>query len=248
MTSDEKSLEQVILKVRAADVALSKQDMLSEPEHVRLAGMHEGARPAFVTARTMLREMLGDYMGLLPASVPLVQDGAGRRIFIEGFSSNEPPFFSVSHTGGAEEGIAATAVSDTCPIGIDIQQLDPLVDWQRVAERRFPEAEAAVLLAMPEEEGCMLFFTLWAIKESFVKMENGTLMPYLRGIELRLSGDKLTLQAPTPSGLKEAHIYFHYVPEFQMVVAAVAAKPVEFQLDCNIQLAERRPDPLLNLG
>ncbi|MEX0299285.1 MAG: 4'-phosphopantetheinyl transferase superfamily protein, partial [Kordiimonas sp.] len=141
-------IETVTLKIRAADAGLGNQDILSEAEHKRLAGMHEGARPAFVTARTMLRTALGDYMGLLPNAVPLTQEGAGR-IYIDGFDEKEPPFFSVSHTGGAEEGIASVAVSGTSPIGIDIQQLDPVVDWARVAERRFPESEWAILSAMP---------------------------------------------------------------------------------------------------
>ncbi|MFC3051671.1 4'-phosphopantetheinyl transferase family protein [Kordiimonas pumila] len=246
MTGDAGSLERVKIKIRAADAALTKQDMLSEAEHARLAGMHEGARPAFVTARTMLREMLGGYMGLLPGAVPLHQAGAGRRVRLDGFSQDEPPFFSVSHTGGAEDGISAIAVSETTPIGIDIQQIDPEIQWQRVAERRFPEAEAELLLAMPESEGQMLFFTLWAIKESFVKMEDGTLMSYLRQIELDMTDGQFSLKVPSPKGTKKAHIFFHYIPEFEMAIAAVAASPVVFELDSTIMMANRRPDPLSN--
>lgn len=238
-------IETVILKIRAADAGLGNQDILSEPEHTRLAGMHEGARPAFVTARTMLRTALGDFMGLMPNAVPLTQEGAGR-IYIDGFDEKEPPFFSVSHTGGAEEGISSVAVSGTSPLGIDIQQLDPVVDWARVAERRFPESEWEILSAMPEEEARMLFFTLWAIKESFVKMEDGTLMPYLRGVELDLKGDGLVLQKLTPGGTEDATIYFHFVPDHALVIALVSEKPIKVVLDCQIEHAGRRADPLHN--
>lgn len=238
-------METVKLEIRAADLALSSQEILSPTEHLRLARMHAGARPAFVTARTMLRHALGDYMGLTPAAVPLIQEGAGR-VFIEDFADDEPPFYSVSHTGGAEDGIAAVAVAETCPIGIDIQQVDPAVDWRRVAERRYPMEEWAILSAMPEEEGRMLFFTLWAIKESFVKMEDGKLMPYLRQIELDFTDGKPSLKAPTPGGCVDATIFFHFVPEFHLAVAMVAAKPIKIELDSDIQIAERRPDPLTN--
>lgn len=238
-------MEKVTFKIRGADTALSSQEILSAGEHARLAAMHEGARPAFVTARTMLRSALGDYMGLTPAAVPLLQEGAGR-IFIEGFDDNEPPFYSVSHTGGAEDSIAAIAVADSCPVGVDVQQIDPVVAWRKVAERRFPEAEWAILNGMPEEEGRMLFFTMWAIKESFVKMENGKLMPYLKGVELEFSTGLPRLNAPTPGGCKDATIFFHFVPEYQLAVALVATKPVEIELDCNIQKPERRADPLNN--
>ena len=236
-------VETITLKIRAADQALSAQEILSPTEHTRLANMHVGARPAFVTARTMLRGALGDYMGLTPSAVPLCQEGAGR-VFIEGFADDEPPFYSVSHTGGAEDGIAAVAVAETYPIGLDIQQIDPAVNWRRIAERRFPAEEWALLSAMPDEEGRMLFFTLWAIKESFVKMEDGNLMAYLRGVELDFADGTPKLKSPTPGGCTGATIFFHFIPEFQLAAALVAGGKAVIKLDSNIQTASRRADPL----
>ncbi|WP_417451259.1 4'-phosphopantetheinyl transferase family protein [Kordiimonas sp.] len=238
-------MEKVVLRVRAADASLSGQEVLSAAEHARLAGMHEGARPAFVTARCMLRASLGAHMGLLPGAVPLSQQGAGR-VRIEGFADDEPPFFSVSHTGAAEAGISAVAVSQSTPIGIDIQQLDPSVDWRRVAERRFPAEDWALLRNMSDEIGRMLFFTLWSIREAFVKMEDGKLMPYLRNIRVDLAARPPKLAAPTPAGREDAMIYFHFVPEHQLMIALVAAQRIEVDLDRDIQPMERRPDPLLN--
>ena len=236
-------VETVKLRIRAADPALSGQDALSEAEHARLAGMHEGARPTFVTARQMLRNALGDHMGLLPGAVPLRQEGAGR-VRIEGFEDHEPPFFSVSHTGSAEEGISAVVVAESSPIGIDIQQLDPVVDWRRVAERRFPPEDWALLGNMSDEIGRLLFFTLWSIREAFVKMEDGKLMQYLRNVQVDLTARPPKLAAPTPGGLSDAMIYFHFVPEFQLMIALVSKYPVEVDLDCDIQPISRRPDPL----
>ena len=242
-----RTLERVVVKIRAADPALPRQDVLSPSEHERLAGMHEGARPAFVTARGMLRTALGDYMGLLPGAVPLVQEGAGR-IHIDGFAEDEPPYFSVSHTGAAEEGIAAVAVAESTPLGIDIQQLDPSVDWRRLAERRFPADDWALLSAMSDEIGRMLFFTLWSIREAFVKMEDGKLMPYLRHIQLDLTARPPKLANPTPGGLDDAFIFFHFEPDHNLMIAVVAAKPIDLDLDCDIKPVERRPDPLTNRG
>ncbi len=247
MPYDLEKKESVKFKIRASDPALTSQSILSEAEHVRLAGMHEGARPSFVTARGMLRKALAAFMGLTPPAVPIVQEGAGR-VLLEGFKDSEPPFYSVSHTGGAEDGIAAVAVSETTPIGIDIQQIDPTVDWMRVAERRLPDDEWMLLAAMPESEARMLFFTLWAIKESFVKMEDGKLMDYLRNIELDLSSGHPELKAPTPKGLKSAHIFFTFVPEHQIAVSLVSEKPIDVDFDCDIKPATRRADPLQNKG
>lgn len=234
-------------QIRAADPALGQQHLLSDSEHDRLAGMHEGARPAFVTARTMLRAELGAYMGLTAAAVPLEQEGAGR-ISISGFQPGEPPYFSVSHTGAAEAGIAAVATTDATPIGIDIQQVDHVIDWRRVAERRFPKREWLLLAAMPPNEGRMLFFTLWAIKEACVKLEDGTLMPYLRGVEIEFENGQFRLVAPTPRGLETASIFFHYVPEFELAVACVSRDPVEVLLDCSIEPPAPKSDPLNNIA
>lgn len=238
-------LEQITLKIRAADPALADQDILSDAEHDRLAGMHEGARPSFVTARAMLRRELGKYMGLRGSAVPLRQEAAGR-ISIDGFKDNEPPYYSVSHSGAAEAGIAAVAVSNSTPIGIDIQQIDHHIDWRRVAERRFPGREWDLLKAMPENEGRMLFFTYWAIKESCVKMENGTLMPYLRGIEIEFQDGKFVLVSPTPGGLSGITIFFHFYAEFELAVACVCQQQAAVTPDCDIKRPEIRPSSLEN--
>lgn len=239
--------EQIKLKIRAADPALGGQDILSAAEHSRLASMHEGARPSFVTARTMLRQALGQYMGLVGEAVPLVQEGAGR-VFLDGYNDDEPPFFSVSHTGAAEAGIAAVAVSETSPVGIDIQQIDHQTDWRRIAQRRFPSGEWDMLRAMPDDEGKMLFFTLWSIKEACVKMENGTLMPYLRGVEIEFHAGSFRLASTTPKGLAEATIFFHFVPEVELIVACVSMHEAPVQLDCNIVRRAAGPNSLDNTG
>ena len=228
-------IEQISLKIRAADPALSEQGILSDSEHLRLASMHEGARPSFVTARAMLRRELGSYMGLVGSAVPLEQKGAGR-VSITGFKEDEPPFFSVSHSGSAEAGIAAVAVSQTAPIGIDIQQIDHHIDWKRVAERRFPEREWDLMRAMPDNEGRMLFFTLWAIKEACVKMENGTLMPYLRGIEIEFRGGRFYLISPTPAGSTDISIFFHFLPNLDLAVSCVSQQETMVTLDCDVEM------------
>lgn len=237
--------DRAVLKVRAADVTLAGQECLSDAEHERLAGMHEGARPAFVTARHMLRSDLGSFMGLTPGAVPLAQQGTGR-VRIDGFGDDEPPYFSVSHTGAAEEGIAAVMVTEACPIGIDIQQIDQTVDWRRLAQRRFPPEDWALLANMSDEVGSMLFFTLWSIREAFVKMEDGKLLPYLRNVLIDLTERPPGLAAPTPKGCGSPFIFFHFEPGHQLMIAAVAEKPIDLHLDCSIRVTDRRPDPLTN--
>lgn len=231
--------------LRAADPGLKGQDVLSVAEHTRLAGMHEGARPAFVTARSMLRRRLATFMGVTPNTVPLTQVGAGR-IAIDGFRDDEPPFFSVSHTGAAEAGIAGVAVSAAAPIGIDVQQIDRSLNWQRIAERRFPPDEVTTLMAMPEEAARMLFFTLWSIKEAFVKLEDGTLMPYLKGIRLAFADGSFSLSSSTPAGLASASIFVSSEPDHNIVLACVCPKSLPVHMDSDLQTSANTTSSLQN--
>lgn len=239
------TLSGIHFALRTADPGLSGQDILSVAEHTRLASMHEGARPAYVTARAMLRRRLAAFMGVTPNTVPLTQVGAGR-IAIDGFRDDEPPFFSVSHTGAAEAGIAGVAVCAEAPIGIDVQQIDPNLNWQRIAERRYPADELATLMAMPEDAARMLFFTLWSIKEAFVKLENGTLMPYLRGIQLAFSNGTFSLAAPTPAGLESASIFVSSEPDHNIVLACVCPNALPVHMDIDLQVFANAPSALEN--
>ena len=58
------------------------------------------------------------------------------------------------------------AVSDGAPVGVDIEK-QRAVDYLRLAERFFHPGETAYLLQAGDP--CEAFFTLWTLKESYLK-------------------------------------------------------------------------------
>jgi 4'-phosphopantetheinyl transferase len=54
-------------------------------------------------------------------------------------------------------------------IGCDLERIDPLFDWQPVAEAFFSIGERDYLARLPAAAGTRLFFDWWARKEAVVK-------------------------------------------------------------------------------
>jgi 4'-phosphopantetheinyl transferase len=72
-------------------------------------------------------------------------------------------FFNISHSGHW----VVMAVSDT-QVGIDIERIKSIN--LRVAERFFSEEEYRMIQNQPDEMKSDFFFTLWTLKESYLKL------------------------------------------------------------------------------
>ena len=150
--------------------------VLSPAERIRAEGMHPAGRPAFVTARGLLRRRLARMIGLSPEAVPLTQQ-PGQAPVLEGHAYG--PYFSVSHTQLDGRPFAAVAVSSVCPIGIDLEDPARAVDWRRMAARRLHPGEWAAIAARDDGTARQMFFDLWCLKEALVKLMGVSLLPVL---------------------------------------------------------------------
>ena len=82
------------------------------------------------------------------------------------YSENEKPvadsvFFNVSHAGDYVVG-----VSSDCEVGCDIEKIRKAP--MEIAQRHFLETESAYIQAASDRDKA--FFTLWTLKESYMKM------------------------------------------------------------------------------
>ena len=82
------------------------------------------------------------------------------------YSENEKPvadsvFFNVSHAGDYVVG-----VSSDCEVGCDIEKIRKAP--MEIAQRHFLVTEAAYIQTAPDRDKA--FFTLWTLKESYMKM------------------------------------------------------------------------------
>ena len=97
------------------------------------------------------------------------------------------PPFNLSHAGD----YAVLAVTDGAPVGVDIERCRA-VDCYRLAERFFHADETAFLRAADDPYAA--FFTLWTLKESYLKAE---------GVGFAAPPAMICI---LPSGENEAHI------------------------------------------
>jgi 4'-phosphopantetheinyl transferase len=109
---------------------------LAPAEHQRFDALRQLAdRERFLRGRAALRLLLGAWLALPPAAVPLEVGPHGKPHCPGG-----PPF-NVSHSGD----LILLALHTSRPVGVDVEQARPDLDWRPIARRVLPGVEAEVL-------------------------------------------------------------------------------------------------------
>jgi 4'-phosphopantetheinyl transferase len=119
-------------------------------------------RDHYTVARAVLRDILGRYLGLAPASLRFKYNPFGKPSLDDGARGVR---FNLSHSGG----IALYAVALGREVGVDVEQLKDEMDCGGVAERFFSPSEVAALRTLPPEAQKRAFFDCWTRKEAYVK-------------------------------------------------------------------------------
>ncbi|MBG9795677.1 4-phosphopantetheinyl transferase [Paenibacillus dendritiformis] len=110
-------------------------------------------------AEVLVRKIIGERTGLGNSQIRFHYNSYGK----PELASEHCLFFNISHSG---EWIAC-AVHDT-EVGIDVEQIKP-IDLS-VARRFFSAEEYEQLEKAPPEGRLKLFYDLWTLKESYVKL------------------------------------------------------------------------------
>ena len=157
----------------------------SEWRRVRRYAAHRIAR-RFIVRRGMLRRVLGLYLNLQPHQVQFSYNAHGKPLLAPDIS---PPLqFNISDSGE----LAALAVGTGQPLGIDIEQLRPLPDWNALAINVFSEPELNQLRQAAASTRTDVFFRLWTRREAIAKVEGVG----LRQISAQLLLDDLEERSP----------------------------------------------------
>lgn len=151
-----------------------------------------GPRERFVAGRAALRKVLGEYLGLAPAAVPLRSSWKGK---LELADHRGPPLhFSVSHSGA----MVLVAISPR-PIGVDLEGPRQLRHALEVAARTFARSELELLARAPAGTRPRRFLEIWTAKEAVVKA-SGAGLPGLAGVEVTPGPDGALAEAGTEDG------------------------------------------------
>ncbi|KAF0812691.1 4'-phosphopantetheinyl transferase sfp [Andreprevotia sp. IGB-42] len=158
--------------------------MLTPDEHTRCLRYRQRAdQLRFALTRLALRQLLAGRLGVTPLAVPLVAGPHGKPMLgVEGLVTIRPgadnmpaasdadsliaagaawPFFNVSHAGD----YALIALSDHCPVGVDIEAQRAL-DLTELVHGVFSAAERAHCASGSDAAA---FYAIWAGKEAVLK-------------------------------------------------------------------------------
>ncbi|AOF81972.1 4'-phosphopantetheinyl transferase superfamily protein [Methyloversatilis sp. RAC08] len=186
-----------------------------------------GDRALFVLAHTMLREVLGCYLGLTPSEIMLETGACGKpRLAWQHGSSLQ---FSLSHSGR----LALLGISQRREIGVDVEAAVPHDDLANVAAHFFSPGERTALARVGDTDRSDLFYMLWTRKEACVKAWGKGLQIPLHGFSVLPSTDAWT-ESPIlcPDVDTQTLGYCRSVPVPEGYAAAVAVAGSGSRLSC----------------
>lgn len=136
-------------------------------------------RRRFVAAHGWLRAVLAAYLDQPPAELEIA-GAPGTKPRLAGGAG---PCFSLSHSGD----LALVAVAADCEVGVDVEVVRPLPDFEALARAILSQRELRDWQAVPEPDRLRVFFEAWTRKEAFLKAVGEGLSRELQSFDVSLS-------------------------------------------------------------
>lgn len=114
----------------------------------------------FIVGRGRLRQILASYLHVNPAAIDLTYGKHGKPAL-----TGNALQFNLSHSGAW----AVLALCADAAIGVDLEKIEPALDYAALAARFFTAAENACLLNAPLSQRRRRFYRLWTRKEALLK-------------------------------------------------------------------------------
>jgi 4'-phosphopantetheinyl transferase len=119
-------------------------------------------RVRYMATRAALRELLGRRLQVEPVSLRFTATHRGRPELTGAICA---PSFNVSHAGEH----ALITLSDRREVGIDVERVDPSLNWHELVQLVCTSDERLALMAVPTSRQREWFFRSWTAKEALLK-------------------------------------------------------------------------------
>lgn len=147
----------------------SVTELLSPDERTRADRFRfETLRNRFIAGRGLVRVILGRYCAVPPESLRFNYGPQGKPELAPGAGAPRKGgalHFNLAHS----EGLAVLAVTQTGPVGVDVEQVRRLPEYKELVSHFFSAREAAGFLRLEREQQPAAFFNLWTRKEALLK-------------------------------------------------------------------------------
>jgi 4'-phosphopantetheinyl transferase len=138
-------------------------------------------RKRYVAARAFLRTIVGRHLKCTSEEV-LFRYGPDGKPEVMPPPGRPPMHVNTSHAGD----VVLIATSEVRPVGVDIEQIRPLQDIERLAANVLSPLEWETWHALPEDQRRRAFFHAWTRKEAVLKAIGVGLTHSLHRIEVTL--------------------------------------------------------------
>lgn len=171
----------------------------------------------YIIAHGVLRLILAHYTQRAPHSLTFAIAAKGKPYFAD--QTLKTWHFNLSHT---KTGIAI-AISYKCPVGIDIEWVNPDRGLLELAQRFFAPSEAQLLIKLPMRERISSFYRLWTCKEAFLKATGEGIAEGLNRWVFDISkGGQVALMTTSNQESTDCWSFCHrYLPKLEAMVTAV---------------------------
>lgn len=95
--------------------------------------------------------------------------------------------FNITHAGN----LAVIALTVGCDIGVDMEEIRPMMDMREIAARFFCPEEAAEIMSLPQAERSRAFFCCWTRKEAYIKATGAGLSTPLSSFRVTVYPDSV---------------------------------------------------------
>ncbi|HVU32194.1 MAG TPA: 4'-phosphopantetheinyl transferase superfamily protein [Opitutaceae bacterium] len=138
--------------------------LLSADERHRAAEFFfERDRRRFIVGRGILRLLLARYLDRPAADIRFRYGPNGKPALAE--TPPRPLHFNLAHS----DAIAVYAFTGVGEVGVDVERVRELPDWEQIAATYFSRAENARLRAAPPDRRQQAFFEAWTRQEAWLK-------------------------------------------------------------------------------
>ena len=176
-------------------------------------------RTRFIVSHGVLRKLLAERVGLLAAEIRFEARRHGKP-----FVPNSDWQFSLSHSGD----YMLCAFTRHLQLGVDVEQMRSMPDYESIAERYFADEERRQLRALPDGQHRQGFFRIWTLKEAYLKATGEGLSFPLVDFDVSLDPVGLLRVAGRPDEEKKwGMAAFSPHPDYQ---AAIAVEGLQWTL------------------
>jgi 4'-phosphopantetheinyl transferase len=200
---------------------------LTPEEHKRAARFYfERHCRRHIISHGAMRLILGEYLGANPRDIQFDQTAHGKPNLTSPLKESNL-FFNLSHS----HELALLAVVLGCEIGVDVEYVKKIGDFNGIAGRFFSASEQAVYFELAEDQRPQAFFNCWTRKEAFIKAIGEGLSYPLHQFDVNLAPGEPPQLLRVEADLEEASCWtldaFNPTPEY---TAAVALRALGVQI------------------